>query len=149
MQPCPPYSLLKASESVKRGYLVWFSVKEGTNKCCQNGVEAKLCRLCGVYIPSRFSSTGGLCCPLLRPGPVSPSTVPEKIQKMVCVLDMDCECHASASESNFRPFGASTDTLCGRVFPVYPHATEKPGGIPPWTIFRFTLTCVEKQPKQN
>ena len=46
------------------------------------------------------------------------------------MLCMGYGCHASASELNFRPFGASTGTFRGRVISVHPNY-QKNGGLPP------------------
>ena len=64
------------------------------------------------YTAPRFSQKGGLVCALLRRGPVSPNTVPGK-KKKVCVLGMGCGRHGSASELNFRPFGARAGAFRG------------------------------------
>ena len=82
------------------------------------------------YIPPRFSQNGGLGCPLLRRGPVSPNTVPPQKEENMCVLGMGCGRYDSASELNVRPFGASAGafSLCT------PEIPQNPGVYPPSTI---------------
>ena len=57
---------------------------------------------------------------------------------MVYVLGMGCGCHASVSELNFNPFGASAGTFRGRVFFPVPPDDRKPRGYTPLSPFSFT-----------
>ena len=44
----------------------------------RRGIRYYIAAYFGGYIPPRCSQKGGLCCPLVRRGPVSPNTVPAK-----------------------------------------------------------------------
>ena len=112
----PLFLLLKASESVNRG---WYRFQSKGGQMQPNGGPGiHLVDYVG-YTPPRFSQKGGPGSPSFAAAPFAPMPCPKKKRKYVRArhgLRVSCQ----RVMIKFRPFGASAGTFRGRVFHVPP-----------------------------
>ena len=93
----------------------------------------------GGHTPPSCSQKGGSLRPLLRRGAVSPKNMPEKKQKMVFVLGMDCGHLDIAPLLNVRKVGARGSASHGLGLPIPPFGFNTPGAHSPSTTSLLIL----------